>query len=190
MMILTLVAPLLAALGVVREKETGSIYNVYASTVSRAEYLAGKLAPYVVMSFISGVILWLMVIYQFRVPFRGSLGLFFVTTFLYVVCASGFGLLLSLLVRTQQAALMISVILSFLIVGQFSGIFTPVSSLTGLNGVIARLLPPMYYNDVLEAVFLKGMGFAAVGWEAAVIAVQAAAVLTLAHALFHKRVRT
>jgi ABC-2 type transport system permease protein/ribosome-dependent ATPase len=130
-----------------------------------------------------------MVVYQFGVPFRGSLLLFFLTTLLYIVCASGFGLLLSLVVRTQQAALLISVIASFLIVGQFSGMFTPVASLQGVNSLIAHALPPMYYNDVIEGVFLKGMGFATLGWEVGVIALQSAVVLALAHRMFHKRIR-
>jgi ABC-2 type transport system permease protein len=188
MLILTLVAPLLTALGVVREKETGAIYNVYASTASRAEFLAGKLLPYVLISFTNGIILLLMATYYFGAPFRGSLGLFFTATLVYVVCASGYGLLLSLLVHTQQAALMVTVILSFLIVSQFSGIFTPVASMKGTNSVIAHLLPPMYYNDIIEGVFLKGLGFAALGWEVAVIALQSVAVLGTAYLLFRKRI--
>jgi ABC-2 type transport system permease protein len=194
MLILTLVAPLLTALGVVRERETGAIYNVYASTASRAEFLAGKLLPYVLISFVDGFLLWLMVVYQFRVPFRGSLGLFLLATLVYVLSTASFGLLLSLVVRSQQAALMISVIVSFLVVNQFSGIFTPVSSLTGLNALIAHLLPAMYYNDVIEGSFLKaGAGVAASplvthGWKVGVMALQSAVVLALAHRLFHKRI--
>jgi drug efflux transport system permease protein len=186
---LTLIAPLLTALGVVRERETGAIYNIYASTASRAEFLAGKLLPYVVISFIDGLLLWLMAVYLFGAPFRGSVLLFLTTTLVYVIGASGFGLLLSLLVRTQAAALMLSVILSFLLVSQFSGMWTPVSSLTGLNALLAHLLPLMYYNDIIEGVFLKGMGFGTLGWELLVIAVQAAAILALGHHLFRKRLR-
>jgi drug efflux transport system permease protein len=187
MLITTLMAPLLAALGVVREKETGAIYNIYSSTVSRAEFLAGKLLPYTLISSINAVILWLIAVYYFRAPFKGSLSFFILATLMYVVCTTGFGLLLSLLVRTQQAALMISVILSFMIVGQFSGIFTPVSSLTGPSYVMAHLFPPMYYNDVVEGVFLKGMGFAALWWDAVVMALFSAAVLVMSYALFRKR---
>jgi ABC-2 type transport system permease protein len=187
MLITTLMAPLLAALGVVREKETGAIYNVYSSTVSRAEFLAGKLLPYTLISSINAVILWVIAVYYFRAPFKGSLSFFILATLMYVVCTTGFGLLLSLLVRTQQAALMISVILSFMIVGQFSGIFTPVSSLTGPSYVMAHLFPPMYYNDVVEGVFLKGMGFAALWWDAVVMALFSAAVLVMSYALFRKR---
>lgn len=50
MFTLMLASPLLTALGLVREKETGSIYNIYSSTVSRAEFLAGKLLPYIAVS--------------------------------------------------------------------------------------------------------------------------------------------
>jgi ABC-2 type transport system permease protein/ribosome-dependent ATPase len=189
LLILTLVAPLLTALGVVQERETGSIYNIYASTASRAEFLAGKLLPYVLISFVDGILLWAMAAYLFGAPFRGSLPLFLVATLFYAIAACGFGLLLSLLVRTQQSALMITVILSMLIVNQFSGMFTPVASLTGANYVIAHLLPPMYYTDVIQGCFLKGMSVSALGWKVVVLAVQSAVVLLLAHRLFHKRVR-
>jgi ABC-2 type transport system permease protein len=190
MLILTLMAPLLTALGVVREKETGAIYNIYSSTVSRAEFLAGKLLPYTLISFINAIILWLIAVYYFRAPFRGSLPFFALATLLYVVCTSSFGLLLSLLVRTQQAALMISVMLSFMIVGQFSGIFTPVSSLTGASLDLAHLFPPMYYNDVVEGVFLKRLGFAALWWDAVVFIIFTGVVLALSHTLFRKRTPT
>ena len=72
-LILYTISPVLTALGVVREKETGSIFNVYASTITRSEYLIGKLLPYIGIAFLNGVILLLIALLVFKAPFRGSL---------------------------------------------------------------------------------------------------------------------
>jgi ABC-2 type transport system permease protein/ribosome-dependent ATPase len=189
MLVLTLVVPLLVALNVVREKETGAIYNVYASTITRAEYLAGKLLPNVVIGAVNVVILWAVAVAVFGVPFKGDLAAYLGTSLLYVLAASAAGLLISVLVRTQQAALTISVILSTIVAIQFSGMITPLASLTGLTWLVARALPPSHYNTIVQAAFLKGAGAAALWRDAAVFVVHAVAGLGLAWLLFHKRTR-
>ncbi|MGI9293982.1 MAG: ABC transporter permease [Pseudomonadales bacterium] len=190
MFVLTLTAPLLMALSVVREKETGTIYNIYASTITRAEYLLGKLLPNVIVSFINGSVLTLIAVWYFGAPFKGSV-LFFLTAMLvYVVWATGFGLLISVMVRTQMAAVMITVILVMVFVMQFSGMMIPVSSMTGANYVIAHGLAPMYFNDVVTNTFLKGGGFAAAWQELAALIVFTFCFLAFGYLLFHKRSST
>ena len=190
MFILIMTAPLLAALSVVREKETGSIYNIYASTIRRAEFILGKLLPNVLISFLNAMVLWLMAAWYFGAPFKGSIPFFLLATLLYVICTSSLGLLISMLVRTQQAALMIAVILSVIIALQFSGMLTPVALLTGPNWLLAHLLPAMYYQNVVLGAFLKGSGWAVLWPEALVLAVYSVAVLGVVVLLFRKRTRT
>lgn len=189
MFVLTVSAPLLAALGVVREKETGAIYNIYSSTITRGEFLAGKLLPYVGISLANGMVLWLMACFHFDAPFRGSVATFALALLLYVLCTSSLGLVLSLLVHTQQAAMVLAVILSFIIAVQFSGIFTPVSSLPKTNALVARFLPAMYFNTVIECSFLKGMGFESLWWELTASSLFTVVMLAVAWLLFRKRVR-
>lgn len=187
MFVLALVVPLLMALNVVREKETGAIYNIYASTVTRAEFLTGKMVPNVAIAMVNAVLLWLIALSIFRVPFRGSLLLFLVATLLYVVAASGFGLLVSLVVETQQAALAVCVVLSVIVAINFSGMLTPLSSLTGLTGTLARLLPPAHFNNVMLDVFLKGSA-GGIPWRPTLVAAaHAALALVVAYLLFRKR---
>jgi ABC-2 type transport system permease protein len=189
MFILIMTAPLLAALSVVREKETGSIYNIYASTIRRAEFILGKLLPNVLISFSNALVLWLMATWYFGAPFKGSIPFFLLATLMYVICTSSLGLLVSMLVRTQQAALMIAVILSVIIALQFSGMLTPVALLTGPNYLIAHLLPAMYYQNVVLGAFLKGAGWTALWPEAVILAGYSLAVLAVVHVLFRKRTR-
>lgn len=157
MFALMLSSPLLTALGVVREKESGSIYNIYSSPVSRAEFLIGKLIPHVLISLANVAILWLMAVWLFRVPFKGDLGWFFLASFFFVLCSTGIGLLISLLVRTQMAALIITMIVAMVPTILFSGLLVPVSSLSYGARVQAHLFPAMYYTDVVRGSFLKGL---------------------------------
>ena len=190
MLILMLVPPLLMALSVVREKETGAIYNVCSSTITRAEFLVGKLLPSVTISCINAGILWLLATLYFHTPFKGSLVFFAVATLLYILCTTALGLLISLLVRTQQAAMIISLVMSIIVSIQFSGLITPVSALSGGNYVIAHAFPAMYYNAVVKGAFLKAVGFEVLWPQLLVFALYAIAVFSLCHLLFRKRTRT
>lgn len=190
MFILALTAPLLLALSVVREKETGTIYTIYASTISRGEFLIGKLIPYVVVSFINGIVLILLATFYFGAPLKGSLPFFLLATLIYVFCASSIGLLISLAVRTQIAAIIITVVITMIVAMQFSGMMTPVSSMTGVNYWLAHVFPPKYFNDVIAQTFLKGGGLAASWPEVLVLLIFFLAYMGLAYLLFHKRNRS
>jgi ABC-2 type transport system permease protein len=190
MFCLMLVTPLLMALSVVREKETGSIFNIYASTVRRAEFLLGKLLPNVLVSFGNGLVLWAIATWHFGAPFKGSLPFFLLGLLLFVVCASGLGLLVSLLVRTQQAALMIAVIVSVIIAFQYGGMLVPVATQAGSKYVLSHLLPAMYFETILEGTFLKGAGGKDLWREALVLALYGAGLLGTSLAIFRKRTAT
>lgn len=187
MLILLMVPPLLLAVSVVREKETGSIYNVRCSTLTRAEFMLGKLLPNLVVSFVNAGVLWAVVVFYFGVPFKGSPLVLGAGTALYVIGTSALGLTISMLVRSQQAAIIISTITASIVATQFSGLFSPVDSMTGLNYWIARVLPASHYRDIVVGSFLKRSGFEILLLDFAVIAAFAVVLLCLCHALFRKR---
>ncbi|WP_455379538.1 ABC transporter permease [Petrachloros mirabilis] len=182
-------SPLLTALGVVREKETGSIYNIYSSPVSRAEFLIGKLVPYFVISAINVAVLWLIAVRLFQVPFKGSLAVFFVASLLFVLCSTGIGLVVSLFVRTQMAALVITIIIAMIPTILFSGLLVPVSSLSPGARMQAHFFPGMYYTNILRGSFLKGLGWQAMWIDMIALAVIAVMLRMIAYALFTKRPR-
>jgi ABC-2 type transport system permease protein/ribosome-dependent ATPase len=189
MIVLTWMTPLLMALSVVREKETGAIYNIYASTIRRSEFLLGKLLPNVVISSVNALALWLLAVLYFGAPFRGNLFVFTLATLLFVLATSCFGLLISLIVRTQQAALMASIILGSMVAMQYSGLNTPIADMEGANYVIAHLFPAMYYTAIVEATFLKDGGLAQVWGEMLSLLACAVWMWGLALFRFHKRMR-
>lgn len=187
MFTLMVASPLLTALGVVREKETGSIYNVYSSTASKAELLAGTLAPYFIISAIDVAVLWAIAVWLFGVPFKGSATLFVAASLLFVLCGTGIGLVISLLVRTQMAALIITIVMAMVPTILFSGLLVPVSSLGPGARLQAHAFPAMYYTDVARASFLKGLDLGAM-WTDMLALVGFAVVLWLvAYGLFTKR---
>ncbi len=187
MFTMLMAAPLLMALSVVREKESGAIYNIYSATITRGEFLAGKLLPNVGISFANAIGLWGLAVGWFGTPFKGSFAFFLLATFLYVACLSCMGLVISLIVPTQSSALMISLVLSVLIGVQFSGMITPVESMKGPNFVLAHAFPALYYDTILRGVFLKGVGLRVFWKEALFLAAYPAGLLWLSHRMFHKR---
>jgi ABC-2 type transport system permease protein len=190
MLILLMVPPLLMAVSVVREKETGAIYNVRCSTLTRGEFMLGKLLPNLTVSFANAFVLWATAVAYFGVPFKGSLGVLALGSALYVLGTTTLGLLISLLVRSQQAAIMIATISASIAATQFSGMFLPVDSMTGVNRWIALALPASHYRNIVIDSFLKHGDAGAHLVDFACIAAFAAVLLLLCHALFRKRTAT
>jgi ABC-2 type transport system permease protein/ribosome-dependent ATPase len=180
-------SPLLTALGIVREKETGSIYNIYSSTVTRFEFLAGKLLPYVMISTVNAGVLWIIATQWFGVPFKGSLPFFLAASFVFVLSSTGIGLLVSLLVRTQIAALVITMIVSMVPTILYSGLIVPVSSLSPGSRFQAHLFPGMYYTNIVRGVFLKGVGLEVLWMDVLALALYAAILRSVGYRLFTKR---
>lgn len=162
MTVLAFVPPILASVGVVREKENGSIDNVYSSTLRREEFVLGKLIPYVLLATINFFMLWTLALIVFQVPFRGSAILFSVIGVLYVTCTTMLGMVISFFVRSQIAAVLLTVIATLIPTLQYSGMIVPLSSLSEAGQLQARLLPASYFYEAVTASFLKGVGWNAI----------------------------
>lgn len=190
MFVLMITPPFLTALGVVRERENGSIYNIYASTVSRGEFLIGKLTPYVAISIINILILWLMVLFLFRAPFKGDPLFFFIASVIYVICTTGIGLLVSLIVNTQIAAMLMTVVVTIVPSVLYSGLLVPIASMAPQGKIEAHLFPAMYYTDIALGSFLKGIGLEQLWGRVLALSIYAAVLWTISYLLFHKRPRS
>lgn len=190
MFVLLMTPPFLTALGVVREKENGSIYNIYSSTVTRAEFLIGKLLPYLGISIINVIILWLMAVLVFAAPFKGDPLFFFLASMIYVSCTTGIGLLVSLFARTQVAAMMITVIVTIIPAVLYSGLLVPIASMDAASQFEAHLFPAMYYTDIALGSFLKGIGMGQLWGRVGALLFYSGVLWIAAYLLFHKRVRS
>ncbi|MEY2685552.1 MAG: hypothetical protein RJA09_2697 [Pseudomonadota bacterium] len=190
MLVLMLVPPLLIAVSVVREKETGAIYNIASSTVTRLEFLLGKLLPVVAVGLFNGVLLWLMVVYWFDVPFRGNVFSFTLAMLLYVLATAGLGLLVSAAVKTQQAAIIITTLSAVIASMQFAGFFAPLETAEPMNQVLALFFPASDFLTIVRGMYLRGAGLEVFWPELGKLAAYSVVVLWLAYTLFHKRTRT
>lgn len=159
-MMLVFIPAMLMALGVVREKELGSIINMYTTPVTKFEFLIGKQLPYIGLAMISFGFLFLLAVTLFQVPFKGSFLTLLAGTFLYVTATTGMGLLASTLTSSQVAALAGTAIATLIPAIQFSGMIDPVSSLQGLGLLIGKIYPTANYLTISSGTFSKALGFA------------------------------
>ncbi len=187
MFVLMVSPPFLTAMGVVREKEHGSIYHIYSSPITKGEFLVGKLAPYVGISVINSVILWILTTSLFGAPFKGDPLCFFTSSVVYVTCTTGIGLLVSLMVRTQVAAMMITVVLTIVPAVLYSGLLIPVASMEFEGQLLAHLFPAMYFTDIALGSFLKGLGWKGLWGRMLALVVYAAVLWTTSLLLVRKR---
>ena len=158
-MLLIFIPSILMALGVVREKELGSITNLYVTPVTRLEFLLGKQLPYIGVSMISFFTLVALAVFVFDVPLKGSTAALSFAALLYVTATTGIGLLISAFTRTQIAALAGTAILTLVPTVQFSGLTDPVSSLEGAAAVIGQFWPATYFLVISRGIFTKALGF-------------------------------
>jgi ribosome-dependent ATPase len=169
MFLLMLTPAMLTAVGVVREKEMGSITNVYASPATIGEYLIGKQLPYIAIGFANFLVLLTMAAALFGVPPTGSLAALSLGALLYIFAATAFGLLISGFVSTQIAAIFATAILTVIPAINFSGFLYPASMLEGGARFVGLGFPSLWFQTVSLGVFAKGLDMSAFVREYAVL---------------------
>jgi len=158
--LLMLIPAILSALSVVREKEMGSIVNLYVTPVTRLEFLFGKQFPYIALAMLNFLLLVLMAVLLFQVPVKGSFLTLAAAALLYVIATTGMGLVVSSFLRSQIAALFATAMLTIVPAVQFSGMLEPVSSLEGPGALIGAIYPTTHFLTIARGTFSKGLGFA------------------------------
>jgi ribosome-dependent ATPase len=159
-LLLLLIPAMLATLSVVREKDLGSIINFYVTPTTRLEFLLGKQLCYVALGFLNFLLLAALAVTLFDVPMKGDFWTAAVGALLYVGCATGIGIFVSTLTRTQVAALFATSVLTMIPAGNFSGLTDPVSSLEGFGRLVGEVYPTSFYITISRGTFSKALGFA------------------------------
>ena len=158
MLAMILIPAMLTALGVVREKEIGSILNLYASPATVGEFLLGKQLPYVGIAMVSYVTLVLTAILILDVPLKGSFLALSIGALLYVGAGTALGLLISAFVGSQVAAIFGTAIICMIPGTNFSGMLYPVSTLTGAAYWTGIFFPASWFQLISLGAFTKGLG--------------------------------
>ncbi len=161
MMQLVMIPAMLAALAVVREKELGSIVNLYTTPSTRLEFLIGKQLPYIATSFSSFLVLLALVLFLFDNRLRGDPLALASGALLFVTATTAFGLVVSAFVRSQIAAIFATAILCMIPTVNFSGMLYPVATLDAVSRTIGRSFPALYFQRIVTGVVAKGLDLAA-----------------------------
>jgi ribosome-dependent ATPase len=188
-LLLALFPAILMALAVVREKELGSITNLYVTPLTRLEFLAGKQLPYIAVAVVNFSLMFLMALVVFKVPLKGSLATLFLGALIYVTATTAYGMLISAFARTQIAALFGTAILTVLPATMFAGMLVPVSALSGMAQIMGRLFPMTYFLPISVGTFTKGLGFSDLATDLAGLAFFIPALTALNLLLLRKQER-
>lgn len=158
-LLLMMLPAMLTALAVVREKELGSIVNLYVTPVTRTEFLLGKQLPYVALAMLNYLLMCAMAVFVFRVPMTGSFAALTLAAFIFSIVTTGMGLLASSVTRSQIAAMFFAMLGTLIPATQFSGLTDPVSSLEGAGKLIGEVYPATYMFSISRGVFSKALGW-------------------------------
>lgn len=188
-MMLLMIPALLTSLAVVREKELGSIINLYVTPVTKLEFLLGKQLPYIATSFVSFLLLVAMAVWAFDVPLKGDAFALSVIALMFVTFSTSFGLLASVFTNSQIAAILLTTIATMIPAVQFAGMITPVSALEGAGRVIGEIHPVSYFLLVSRGIFSKGLSFGTLDFAVFAIGVSIPITLWLATVLLNKQER-
>ena len=156
-MILQLMTTMLTATAIVRERERGTIEQLIVTPIRSGELIVGKIAPYVLIALFNTLEVLAVGTLWFGVPVRGSLGLLFLLSGLFLTCSLGIGLFISTIAHTQQEAMMLTWF-TLLPTIFLSGFFFPLAALPPILQAISHLIPLRYYLEIIRSILLKGVG--------------------------------
>lgn len=188
-LLLVFIPAVLMAVGVVREKELGSITNLYVTPVTKLEFLWGKQLPYVILGVINFVLMTLVATLLFGVPIKGSLIALSIGAVLFVISTTGLGLLVSSFTKTQIAALFGTTIATMIPSVMFSGMTQPVSSLEGMPVLLSKIIPTSHFMTISVGTFTKALGFGDLWMQFVALALFFPALTGLAMILLGKQER-
>ncbi|MEY0233559.1 ribosome-associated ATPase/putative transporter RbbA [Providencia manganoxydans] len=156
-LLLMMIPAMLSALSVVREKELGSMINLYVTPITKLEFLLGKQLPYILLGMFNFLMLCALSVFVFGVSFKGSFLTLTLAAFLYITIATGMGLLISCFMKSQIAAIFGTAIITLIPATQFSGMIDPVSSLEGIGRWVGMVYPTSHFLTITRGTFSKGL---------------------------------
>ncbi len=186
-MVLMVMTMLLSAMGVVREKEVGTMEQLIVTPIRPWQLLVGKLAPFALIGIVQVLLITAVVVLGFRVPLRGSFPLLLGFTLLFLLVTLGIGLLVSTIVQNQQQAMMAAAFMGMLPMVYLSGLIFPIENMPRTIQAVTYLIPLRYYAEMIRGVFLRGSGIAVLWPQAVSLLAMGLAIMTIASLRFRKR---
>jgi ABC-2 type transport system permease protein len=186
-LLLSIVTLVLTSLAVVKEKEIGTMEQLIVTPIRPYQMIIGKLVPFIVLGFVSVIIIITAMRLIFNIPVKGSIIFLFGSSFLYILSTLGLGLFVSTISKTQQQAMMIAIFVIMLPMVFLSGFAFPIENMTKIIQVVSYIIPLRYFNTIIRGVILKGLGFADLWVEALVLFIIGISILLLSSLRFRKK---
>lgn len=186
-LVLMIVTMTLTSLGIVKEKEIGTLEQLMVTPIRPWELIIGKLVPFTIIGVIDVLLVLAIAHYWFDVPLRGSLLLLFGLSGLFILTTLGLGLLISTIARSQQQAMLIAQFFFFMPFMFLSGFSFPIANMPQVIQYITYLIPLRYFLEIVRGIFLKGSTMNELWPQAAALAAFGVAILTLSILRFHKK---
>ncbi len=186
-MVLMVITLLLSAMGVVREKEVGTMEQLIVTPIRPWQLLVGKLAPFALIGIVQVFLITAVTVFGFRVPLRGSFLLLLGLTLLFLLVTLGLGLLVSTIVRNQQQAMMSAAFMGMLPMVYLSGLIFPIDNMPRAVQTITYLIPLRYYAEIIRGIFLRGSGIGTLWPQALILLGMGVGIMTIASLRFKKR---
>jgi len=186
-LLLTLITLILTSLAVVKEREIGTMEQLIVTPLKPYQMIIGKLVPFMILGFISVIIVLTSMRFIFNIPIVGSITFLFFASFLYILSTLGLGLFVSTISKTQQQAMMISIFAVMMPMIYLSGFAFPIENMPTIIQYISYLIPLKYFLTIIRGVILKGIGFVELWQDALVLLLMGTAILFLSSLRFRKR---
>lgn len=181
-LVLVIICVLMTSVSIVREKERGTMEVLLSSPVRPSVMVLAKTVPYFVVSCINLISILLLSYFVLKVPIRGSLFLIIFLTMIYIFLSLGIGMLISTLVRTQVAAILLSGFVMMMPTLILSGMIFPIENMPSVLQWLSYIIPARWYIDAVKKVMIQGLSFFAV-WKEMVILISMSAVFFVASIL-------
>jgi ABC-2 type transport system permease protein len=169
-MILMLISTLMTSITITREKELGTMEPLLASPLKPREIILGKVTPYIILSLVNAVSIIVLGILVFKVPVIGSIPLLLAESLLYIALALSLGVFISSISKSQQIAMVISMIGLMLPTILLSGFIFPIENMPEVLQWFSSIMPARWFIVIIKNIMLKGTGFAFVWKETAILA--------------------
>lgn len=186
--LLTMITAMLTSMGIVREREVGTLEQLMVTPISTPAFILGKTIPFAVIGFVEMSIALAFGIFWFNIPFAGSWTLLYSLSFIYLFTALGVGMFISTVTGTQQQAMFFAWFFSIFAI-LTSGFFTPIENMPELVQYITYLNPLRYFMKIVRGIMMKGSGVDALYPEILAMIIFSAVIFTFSWLRFSKRIK-
>jgi ABC-2 type transport system permease protein len=186
-LVLMIITMTLTSLGIVKEKEIGTLEQLMVTPIKPHELIIGKLVPFVIIGAIDVVLVLAIARFWFDVPMHGSLLVLFGLSGLFILTTLGLGLFVSTIARSQQQAMLIAQFFFFMPFMFLSGFAFPIANMPEVIQYVTYLIPLRYFLEIVRGVFLKGVGLADLWPQALAMLLIGVTILSLSVLRFRKK---